>query len=404
MKTIVALALACSAICGCHGTESEHDRESEHGAEHKILVTNPIEKDVISTQQYVCQIHSRRHIEVRALEGGYLEEIRVKEGQAVKAGTVMFKIVPVLYKAKLDTELAEQQVAQIEYTNAQKLVAQKVVSEQELALVKAKLAKAEAKVELAQAEYDFTNITAPFDGIVGKQYEQHGSLVEEGDILSTYSDNEVMWVYFNVPESRYLEYMQDPNRDDVKIELMLADHTKFPSRGQIGAIEADFNNTTGNIAFRADFVNPDRLLRHGQTGTILMHRKLKKALVIPQRATYEILAKRYVYVVGPEAHDDDDDENEHGEPRLPAPATAHATASAQGDDDDDGDDEQEGVVHQRDITVRYELDDIFVIESGLSVNDKIVLEGIRQVRDGEKVDYKYVKPDEVLKNLKFHAE
>ena len=71
------------------------------------MVTSPKAKDVTITQQYVCQIHSQRHIKVRALENGYLEEIPVKEGQAVKKGDVMFKIIPTLYKAKLDAELAE---------------------------------------------------------------------------------------------------------------------------------------------------------------------------------------------------------------------------------------------------------------------------------------------------------
>ena len=80
----------------------ESDREGQ-----KIVVTSPMAKDVIITQQYVCQIHSQRHIEVRALQNGYLEEIPVKEGQAVKKGDVLFKIVPTLYQAKLDAELAE---------------------------------------------------------------------------------------------------------------------------------------------------------------------------------------------------------------------------------------------------------------------------------------------------------
>ena len=105
------------------------------------------------------------------------------------------------------------------------------------------------------------------------------------------------------------------------------------------------------------------LLRHGQTGTVLINRTLKNAIVIPQRATYEILAKRYAYVVG-----------------------------------------ADGVVHQRDITIQTELDDIFVIEEGLEEGDRIVLEGIRQVRDGDKVEYEFRDPAEVLGNLKNHAE
>ena len=170
---------------------------------------------------------------------------------------------------------------------------------------------------------NFTNVRAPFDGIVDRLHEQQGSLIKEGDILTTLSDNSVMWVYFNVPEARYLEYMAglEQDKEDRQIELVLANGSKFPQTGKIGAIEAQFNNETGNIPFRADFPNPDGLLRHGQTGNVLIHRTLKNAIVIPQRATFEILDKRYVYVVG-----------------------------------------KDDVVHQREIVVQNEMDDIFVIK------------------------------------------
>src|SRR5262249_3575057 len=153
-------------------------------------------------------------------------------------------------------------------------------------LFEAKLARAQAKADLAEAELKFTDVTAPFDGIVDRQHEQLGSLIKEGDILTTLSDNSLMWVYFNVPEKEYLEYMaaREQHEKEDKIELKLASGDIFPQPGKIGAIEAQFNNENGNIAFRADFKNPDGLLRHGQTGTILIHRTLKDALVIPQRA------------------------------------------------------------------------------------------------------------------------
>ena len=199
------------------------------------MVTSPEAKDVISTQQYVCQIHSRRHIEVCALEGGYLEAILVKEGQAVKQGELMFKILPTLLQAKLDTELAEAQQAQIEYNNSKKLFEENVVSQQELALSQAKLSKAQAMVQLAQAELDFANIKAPFDGIIDRLHHQQGSLIEEKDILTTLSDNVVMWVYFNVPEARYLEYKAElaQDKEDLRIELVLANGNKFDQRGEI---------------------------------------------------------------------------------------------------------------------------------------------------------------------------
>lgn len=355
---------------GGHGEQGHGEQghgEGEHHPEHKIVVTSPVAQDVTLTQRYVCQIHSCRHIEVRALEGGYLEQIAVREGQTVKEGDVIFHILPTLYLAKRDADLAEAQLAQVEFDNTQKLVQQNIVSVQELKLAGAKLAKAQAKVKLAQAELNFADIKAPFDGIVDRLHEQQGSLIEEGAILTTLSDNSTMWVYFPVPEARYLEYQtalnEDPEQGNLDIELVLANHKSFSYKGSIGAIEADFNNETGNIAFRADFPNPDALLRHGQTGTILIHQVSKDAIVIPQRATFEILAKKYAYVI-----------------------------------------DQDNVVRQREIVIGNEKDDIFVLESGLDVNDKIILEGIRQVRDGEKVDYEFRDPETVLANLKYHAE
>ena len=165
-------------------------------------------------------------------------------------------------------------------------------------LFEAKLTRAKAKAELAKRDLNFTNVRAPFDGVLDRLHVQLGSLIKEGDLLTTLSDNSVMWVYFNVPENQYLEYMANPTQHEGdKIELLLANHTKFPQPGKHGAMEAKFNSETGNIAFRADFPNPGGLLRHGQTGTILIHRKVKNRLVIPRRATFEKKDRRFVYVV-----------------------------------------------------------------------------------------------------------
>ena len=104
-----------------------------------------------------------------------------------------------------------------------------------MALYKAKLAKAQAKVELAEAKLNFAKVKAPFDGIVDRQRKQLGSLVKEGDILTTLSDNSVMWVYFNVPEKQYLEYMANRKQHEAedRIELVLANQEKFPYPGKI---------------------------------------------------------------------------------------------------------------------------------------------------------------------------
>ncbi len=323
---------------------------------------SPLATDVVVTQQYAGLIRAQRHIEVCTLLTGYLGPIPVREGQAVKKGDVLFQITPVLYKAKLDAEMAEVQLAQLELANTKRLFDNKTVSANEVKLFEAKLAKAQAKAKLAQADLAFTTVRAPFDGLLGRLQKQQGSLVKESDVLTTLSDNSVMWVYFHVPEARYLEYRagqgknQDPSRfelADSRIELMLANGKKFTrDAGNTVTVESNFNPETGNISFRADFSNPDLLLRHGQTGTVLIRRKVKNAIVIPQRATFEILDRRHVYVVG-----------------------------------------KNDVVREREIGVQNELDDVFIIKKGLDVNDRIILEGLRQVRDGDKVECEFRKPE-----------
>jgi len=370
----IVLALISLSLPACHDTHAAEHEKHEHHEHNTIVVTTPLAKEVVITQQYVCQIRSQRNIEVRALEEGYLEPIQIKEGQAVKAGDVLFSVNPALYKARLDAELAEAQYAQVELANTERLHAQGVVSAQEVALFKAKLGKAKAKAAQAEAELNFTIVRAPFDGIIDRLQQQQGSLVKKEDLLTTLSDNKLMWVYFNVPEARYFEFkaLQGKSADssrlelvDSRIELMLANGNVFNHHaGNFVTVEAKFNNETGNIAFRADFPNPDRLLRHGQTGNILIHHKVKNAIIIPQRATFEVLDKRYVYVIG----------DDH-------------------------------VVRQRLITIEHEMDDIFVIKSGIGVNDKIVLEGVRQVHEDEKIgEYEFRKPEEALANQKNHAE
>ncbi len=331
------------------------------------MVTSPKAMDVTITQPFVCQIHSQNHIEVKALDSGFLEAIAVKEGQAVKKGDLMFKIKPVLYMTKAGRRDRPRPGSRNWNTLTPRVCSTAIRSslQNEVKLFEAKKDRAKAKAAQAQAELDFTEIRAPFDGIVDRQRQQLGSFIKDGEVLTTLSDNSLMWVYFNVPEKQYLEYKAAQKRHEPEgiIELRLANQDKFPESCVRLTIEGQFNNENGNIPFRADFPNPDRLLRHGQTGTILIRRTLKNAIVIPQRATFELLDKRYVWVVG-----------------------------------------EDDVAQQRLITIKHELDDIFVVDTGLDVEDKIVLEGVREVEDGKKVEFEFRQPEEALKNQKFHAE
>lgn len=363
MKSLLFL-ISVSALIILSSCNNEHNESIHHNANVKFLVTSPQLKDTALIKEYVCQIKSQRHIELRALERGYLQNIYVDEGQLLKKGQKMFQILPSVYSAERHKALAELKFTEIEYKNTKLLADSNIVSQNELALAEAKYNQAKANLELAQVHLGFTQITAPFDGIMDRFQVREGSLIEEGELLTTLSDNSEMWVYFNVPESEYLDYMSNKKHDETtEVKLKMANHKIFNQIGHIETIEADFNSENGNIAFRANFPNPDRLLRHGETGNILINQPIKNGLLIPQKSTYEILDKKYVFVV-----------------------------------------DKDNVVKPRQITIGAELPHIFVVTSGLTIEDKILLEGLRKVKPNQKINYQFIKPDKVLSNLELYAE
>lgn len=348
-------------LSGCdHASHETH----KHAAV-KYPVTTPLVQDTSVVKEYVCQIHAYQHIELRALESGYLEDILVDEGQSVKKGQLLFQIMPTFFQAELKEAEAEAKMAEVEYLNTKALADSNIVSPNELAIAEARQAKVQAKLQLAKAHLGFTEIRAPFNGLVGRFHVRLGSLPEEGELLTTLSDNSQMWVYFNVPEAEYLDFKMRAKATDapIKVKLRMANDQEFSHTGVITALESDFNSETGNIAFRATFPNPEGLLRHGETGNILMTEALKNAMLIPQKATYEVLNKKFVFVVA-----------------------------------------ADGTVQAREIQIAAELPHLFVVSGGLSLEDKILLEGLRKVRNNDKIEFEYQAPEEVFKSLELHAE
>jgi len=349
-------ALLCQASC-----ESKKEEKKE---EVEFLVTSPLQIDTTTTKDYVCQIQSIRHIELRTQERGYLQKIFVDEGQTVKKGQLLFQIMPNLYEAEKQKAQAEVSFAQIEYKNTKRLADGNVVAPSELAMAKAKLDKAKAELALTQVHLQFTQIRAPFDGIVDRFHVRPGSLVEEGELLTELSDNSKMWVYYNVPEAEYLDYeLTAQNQRKGKVNLVMANNKMFGHAGVVETIEANFDNETGNIAFRATFPNPNGLLRHGETGNVQMSVPLPNALVIPQKATFEVMNKKYVYVL-----------------------------------------DKQNKLKSREITVAAELPHIYVVQDGLAVQDKILLEGLRLVRENDQIHPKFVAPASAMSQLNLYAE
>ncbi len=346
----------------CHTSCQPKEENKEEAA--KLIVTSPLKMDTTITREYVCQIRSIRNIEVRAQEKGYLQNVFVDEGQFVKAGQLLFKIMPKLYEAELMKAEAEAQAAEIEVQNTRSLAERNVVSQNELALANAKLKKAKAELALAQVHLAFTEIRAPFDGIIDNLHLKLGSLVEEGDLLTSLSDNSRMWVYFNVSEPEYLDYAGSIRpKEKLKVNLLMANKQEFKHPGVVETIEGEFNHETGNIAFRATFPNQEGLLRHGETGSILIREPIRDAIIIPQKATLEILDKKYVYVVG-----------------------------------------KDNTVQLRPITIGAEVPDLYVVKEGLSENEKILLEGLRKVKNNDKISFDYEAPGQIISHLMLPTE
>lgn len=360
MKRIILFTGLLAFVCLTSCTTKKEEKEEVE----VFTVTNPIKIDTSFTKEYVSQIKSVRNIEIRAQEKGFLQNIYVDEGQFVKAGQLLFRIMPNMYQAELLKAQAEQKSSEIEVQNAKLLADKNIVSKNELSVAQAKLQSAKAEVSLAKLHLSFTEIRAPFDGTIDRIPLKLGSLIDEGELLTSLSDNSQMFAYFNVSEPEYLQYQTDvEDRAETKVNLVLANGETFKHKGNVEVIESEFNNETGNIAFRARFPNSEKLLRNGETGQVQMYLPLKNAIVIPQKATYEIQDKKYVFIV-----------------------------------------DKNNKVSSREIFIAGEIPDLYVIKSGVSENEKILLEGVQKVKENDKIKYEYQAPQTVINHLRVKAE
>ena len=332
-------------------------KEKEEIAEYTI--TNPVIKDTTYTKDYVAQIQSLQNVEIRAQEKGYLETLHVDEGANVKSGQLLFNIMPKLYEAEYLKAKADTKVATLEVQNTKALADKNIVSKSELAMAQAKLEEANADLSMAETHLSFTNIKAPFDGTIDRIHFKKGSLIDEGGILTTISNNKEIYAYFNMSEAEYLDYKtREKNDASSAVSLLLSNNQLHKYKGVVETVESEFDNSTGNIAFRAKFPNPELLLKHGETGKVRMTVPVKNAMIIPQKATYEIQDKIYVYVV-----------------------------------------DKNNVVKSRNITIKQELPNIYIVQSGLNPDDKILLEGVQTVKEDDKVKTKFLPANQVLQSL-----
>lgn len=358
-KSLMYLNLCLILLCLSCQSEKKEKKETA-----SFNVTSPLVKDTLINKDYVAQIRSINHIELRAQEKGYIQGIYVDEGQFVQKGQLLFKIMPNLYESDVNRAKAEAKYAEIEYQNTKNLAAKDIVAPQEMAMAKARYEKAQAELSSTNTHLGFTEIRAPFTGIVGRLHVRKGSLVDDGELITELSDNSKMWVYFNVPEAEYLNQMSERTTNDpMHVRLRMANGKEFTQDGVVETIESDFDNETGNIAYRATFPNPKGLLRFGETGNVVITSPYANALMIPQKATFEELEKKYVYVIT-----------------------------------------KDNKVKAREIKIAAELPHLYVVASGLGKDERILLDGLRMVQENQTISSKYQNPEKVISNLDLYAE
>lgn len=363
-KNALVLSIGAMIILASCSTNTKTETEN------KFQVIHPLVMDTSYQTEYVAEINALQNVEVRTRIKGFVENIYVDEGQTVRQGQVLFTVSSKEYqqylqkaKALFQNAVAELKSAEIELENTQHLLNKNIVAKTELEMMKAKVDALKAKVAEAQSEKEqtelnlsFAEIKAPFDGIINRIPNKVGSLVEEGTLLTTISNNKEMFAYFNVSEKDYLDYAVSTEQGKSKeVSLMLANNTLYTHKGIIETTESEFDKNTGTIAFRAKFPNPKNILRHGATGKILVTNVLKNAMLIPQKSTFDRQENLCVFVV-----------------------------------------DSLGTVQVRKITPLLRLPHLFAVGSGLSPQDKILYEGVQLVKEGDKISTETVSFSQII--------
>ncbi|MET4105926.1 efflux RND transporter periplasmic adaptor subunit [Hymenobacter sp. UYP22] len=369
------LPLASATLAGCGANSQAETTKAE--APPTLPTTQLTARDTILTHDYVADIQAVQNVEIRARLEGFLEQIYVDEGQAVRKGQPLFRINDTEYKSRLSraqaalsSAQAAARVARLELERVQLLTSKDIISKTELEVAQAKYHAAQADIQQARSTaanaalmLSYTMVKAPFDGVINRIPLKMGSVIEDGTLLTTVSDINDVFAYFNVSEAEYLEYVKKSKRDSARstnvAHLLLADGSTYSVKGKVETVESQFQANTGSIAFRARFDNPQGLLRHGASGKVRLSNTVEDAVLVPQKSVFEIQDKNYVFLV-----------------------------------------DKQGRVKQHAFQPQTRLSDFYVVKTGLKSGDNIVYEGVQDLRDGATIRPQPVAMNELIEDAR----
>lgn len=358
MKSRIAYLTLCLALVGC-GNKTQIPQASNEYAVREIKTT-----ECNLSTSYPATIKGIQDIEIRPKVSGFITKVHVDEGDFVRRGQVLFSIDRVQYEAAVKSAEAAVRVARtavstqkLTVKNKKMLHEKKIISDYDMEMAENQLASAEAELASARAQLidarnnlSFCSVTSPSDGVVGTIPYRVGSLVSSttAEALTTVSNISKMYVYFSMTEKQLLEYTK--GTDGVKgalaaipaVSLQLADGSTYNQTGKVTNVSGVIDIATGSVSMRATFDNPQKILRSGGSGSIVFPIHMDNAILVPQKATYEIQDKHFVYVVG-----------------------------------------KDNKVKNTEITVLPQNDGTnFVVTGGLKAGERIVVEGVNTLSDG----------------------
>jgi membrane fusion protein, multidrug efflux system len=351
-----------SLLIGCSGDGGDSDIKAPPPSVSVIKVeTSPVG----DYREYVARTEAHKEVELRARVEGTLIERDFREGQSVQENQLLFKIDPASFladvkkaNAQLNSQLAAYRRAERDMARGKELAPQGYISQSDLDKLISNADQASAQVESAKAalkqaklNLDYTDISAPFDGQVGKAYFSEGNLVgPSSGPLATLVDIDPIYVNFQVDEDLYVTYLQHKavqgeqslSSDNVKLTLRLPNNTVLPNPGKLNFTDTQVDQTTGTINLRAQFDNPDNVVLPGLYVTLMMEATDKKELpLIPQASVQENQQGKFVLVV---------DENNTVKPQP--------------------------------VDMGRRINAMWVVNKGLNGGEQIIIEGLQKVRPG----------------------
>jgi len=354
MKKMMMLAAIAATLVSCGGGGG---RPTFGDNEYPVVTVGTSSADMQTT--YPAMIKGVQDVEIRPKATGFLTRINVKEGQTVSAGQVLFVIDNETYQAQVRqaqaaVNTAQQQVntAQLTAENAKQLHANKVIGDYELQTsqntyesAKAQLAQAQAALASAREQLSFCFVKSPASGVVGTLPYKKGALVSASNALTTVSNNSSMEVYFSVTEKDAMTLSANGLESLPAVKLQLADGSIYAHEGKVIKMSGVIDQATGTVQLIATFTNPEKLLKSGGSGTIIIPRQATSAIVIPQSCVSEVQNKKFVYLLGK------DNKVVYTEIKV--------------DPQDDGNN--------------------FIVTEGLKAGDKYVTNGITKLNDGMEI-------------------